>query len=653
MKKTIVLLLCLGALWRPSLQAQAIETPDSLQYEIDSLQQLLAVAQHDTTRGWLSYELTHAHALFNQKKASAIAQECYAFASEALRRHPPGPVTVSLQRLKGRMSRFLGNIYSPYIPKDSLIGYFESCIAYSDSVGNTKDQSNCLRDLGKYMFLIGQKEKAPPYYERAMQLERETGDSMGLSISLMSLADQWRRHGQEDKAEEYFRQSIDIKFAIGDTKKANMLQNELGSICLKDGRYVEAAAYYFKTLELADSLGDEFGASYSYHCLARLYHRQEDYDKALKMSKRAMSIHKALNNPFPLSASYSMLGLLYGEMGQHDKSLVYYDSSLQIHTMHGATEQMAYVKVNKSAAYLRLGQLENARMVLEDLVRIVKTIKNPSVAVDVYINLGELYFLQGRYQQALAEAKRARDILQSSSSISSSRKVERLSSRIHEKLNNWSTALTHYKTYVALDDSITNIKAQRMAINQEADYKMKRLQDSTRFAFVIKEKEILAQEAQIENLYQRQKIKNGTIVGLLLISVLLLSSIFLWIKSYQKEQQLKASALEQNINLQMKEIDHLQASLKSHLEERTVLTSNILDGSINQYLSDPLTKRELEVLEELTKGNNNNAIAKNLFVSVNTVRTHLGKIYEKLGVDNRLQAVNKASNIQRELRTKA
>ncbi|PIB57862.1 response regulator transcription factor, partial [Pseudomonas sp. 2995-3] len=45
-----------------------------------------------------------------------------------------------------------------------------------------------------------------------------------------------------------------------------------------------------------------------------------------------------------------------------------------------------------------------------------------------------------------------------------------------------------------------------------------------------------------------------------------------------------------------------------------------------------LTKREIEVLEELCTGNTNRDISEKLFISVITVKVHLKHIYGKLGV---------------------
>lgn len=54
-----------------------------------------------------------------------------------------------------------------------------------------------------------------------------------------------------------------------------------------------------------------------------------------------------------------------------------------------------------------------------------------------------------------------------------------------------------------------------------------------------------------------------------------------------------------------------------------------------------LTKRELEILVQLSKGLNYKLIAENLFISSGTVRKHIENIYKKLQVHNKMEAVQK------------
>jgi LuxR family maltose regulon positive regulatory protein len=61
-----------------------------------------------------------------------------------------------------------------------------------------------------------------------------------------------------------------------------------------------------------------------------------------------------------------------------------------------------------------------------------------------------------------------------------------------------------------------------------------------------------------------------------------------------------------------------------------------------QLLEDPLTNREIDVLELLTQRLSNKEIAEKLFVSTETVKGHLKNMYPKLQVSNRREAIEKA-----------
>lgn len=61
----------------------------------------------------------------------------------------------------------------------------------------------------------------------------------------------------------------------------------------------------------------------------------------------------------------------------------------------------------------------------------------------------------------------------------------------------------------------------------------------------------------------------------------------------------------------------------------------------NSLLSD----RENEVLLGIARGQSNREIADALFVSTNTVKTHISNIYTKLGVKRRTQAIAKAKSL--------
>ena len=69
----------------------------------------------------------------------------------------------------------------------------------------------------------------------------------------------------------------------------------------------------------------------------------------------------------------------------------------------------------------------------------------------------------------------------------------------------------------------------------------------------------------------------------------------------------------------------------------------VLNENLLKQLS--ISKREHEVLELIAGGLSNQEIADKLFVSLNTVKTHSSRLFEKLEVSRRTQAVEKAKSL--------
>jgi DNA-binding NarL/FixJ family response regulator len=65
-------------------------------------------------------------------------------------------------------------------------------------------------------------------------------------------------------------------------------------------------------------------------------------------------------------------------------------------------------------------------------------------------------------------------------------------------------------------------------------------------------------------------------------------------------------------------------------------------GQVRSPAQEPLSQRELEVLELVARGSTNREAAAKLFISEATVKTHLLHVYAKLGVSDRAAAVGEA-----------
>jgi DNA-binding NarL/FixJ family response regulator len=90
--------------------------------------------------------------------------------------------------------------------------------------------------------------------------------------------------------------------------------------------------------------------------------------------------------------------------------------------------------------------------------------------------------------------------------------------------------------------------------------------------------------------------------------------------------------------------DELFNAVRQAAEGRTVLSPAVasrLVSAVRTPAPSPLAARERQVLELVAKGTPNRDIARELFISEATVKTHLSHVFTKLGVTDRAAAVAK------------
>jgi DNA-binding NarL/FixJ family response regulator len=89
------------------------------------------------------------------------------------------------------------------------------------------------------------------------------------------------------------------------------------------------------------------------------------------------------------------------------------------------------------------------------------------------------------------------------------------------------------------------------------------------------------------------------------------------------------------------EIDNQQIVLDT-LDEVAARLVEQLEALIEQPLVEPLSERELEVLRLMASGKSNREIARELTLTLGTIKSHIHHIMQKLDASNRTDAVTRA-----------
>ena len=95
-------------------------------------------------------------------------------------------------------------------------------------------------------------------------------------------------------------------------------------------------------------------------------------------------------------------------------------------------------------------------------------------------------------------------------------------------------------------------------------------------------------------------------------------------------------------------IASLNGLMQGELAMTKQMATRVIQAMLNQSVKSPdresrLTQREIELLHLLSEGLSNKAISQRLSISENTVKYHIKQIMQKLGVQNRTEAVSFAA----------
>jgi LuxR family maltose regulon positive regulatory protein len=107
-----------------------------------------------------------------------------------------------------------------------------------------------------------------------------------------------------------------------------------------------------------------------------------------------------------------------------------------------------------------------------------------------------------------------------------------------------------------------------------------------------------------------------------------------------------ADLLEEMVSVKKRDHDPSQAGFSLSYAKKILTAFKAATPPETEGLMDPISERELEVLQLIGAGLSNREIAEKLFISLNTVKTHTKNIHSKLDVNSRTKAVARAKELK-------
>jgi len=412
----------------------------------------------------------------------------------------------------------------------------------------------------------------------------------------------------------------------------------LGYLNAEKGNVDLAIDYNLKSLNLAEKQGLKSDYPIILNNLATLYMDMGDYEEALNYYNQCVSLNIDLDKQKSLATNYNNIALVYRKKENYKQSILYANKSLNIAQKLNNKRLLSNVYSNLGSAYEALNYLDSTQLYYEKCYQLRKSLKNNRGLAMIAGKLGQLFFKTKNYKQANQLALEALKIGNEWQYLNETKEAYKLLYQINKQKHSNQLALDYYEKYKTIEDSLNSIENRDALVKSkfEFEYNQKQLVDSLEKEKIITNNQFLTEQNKLK---EDKIIAKNIGLGFLILVVILL---ILFLIVLRKHNTVKTEKLRTEIKLRLSQTHQLKNELLKSQEKKST--------AVNVVLHEKLSEREQEVLDLLILGLSNKEIASKLFLSVNTIKTHILSLYHKLDVKNRTQAAIKGSLIHKNIR---
>lgn len=441
----------------------------------------------------------------------------------------------------------------------------------------------CFNNYGIYYKSKSQFDSAISYYHKSLELNKKLDAPDNLATGYNNIANIHYMKGEYSISLQMHLEALNLRLEIADTAGIAMSNANIGLIHDSLKEFEQAIAYYEKATKIFLALDNKRGIAYTYSSMGLTHHNLQNYDMADSLLRLSMSIRLETND---------LRGVEYCLLNLGTLNLDKFEMTQDVQYLHLADDQLTQVDNMAKSSGDKWGNIA----ALNGLAKSALFQKSNDLSL-IYLN----------------KALQFTDEIDSEKQLSL---TYLLLSQVHEQNKNYAKSLDFYKLHKSVNDTLFNI---------EKDKEIGRKQAWFEYNQALREREIATEnQVRLNEIEQARQKLIIVIIGLSLV-LLVITTIYIY-NQWKKTKSEKEVVEDFNKTLQ-RQIEQIQRKLENKKEE------------LPPHMSK-LSKRELEVLLLVGKGLSDQEIADNLFVSITTVRTHNRRIFNKLLINNRAEALS-------------
>lgn len=405
---------------------------------------------------------------------------------------------------------------------------------------------------------------------------------------------------------------------IGDSSSVSHMRMNRAAMNEMVGNFEKAVSIYMEVIDFFKKEKDSLQLANSYSNLGVAYEQMELAEKSIEYHQKALKLRLAINDTINTAYSYNNIGVVYTEEYENtDSALHYYKKAYNIFREKKALYESATVSNNIGHIYLDIKELDEVGDYFAYSYKIYDSLDINQGRSELLRSYGQLYFAQGKDNMAIESLIKSLKINSIAGNQKEILEINKILSKIYIANGNFVSAIATMQVATSINDSILNIEKQKVIADIETKYQ-------------VKEKNKTIEVLKLEEELHVKQIRNQTILIILLLVIFGLIILILIFRS--RQNNLVQSQLHLELQNYLLRINEMQSEME------VISDLQPSDEKIQEF---DLSDREKEVLGLISQGYKNSEIADKLFVSHNTIKTHIKNIYVKLDVKNRVEALKR------------
>jgi serine/threonine protein kinase/predicted ATPase len=260
--------------------------------------------------------------------------------------------------LRMKLQVQLGDAYSIKGSYDEAIAALQPALETARRLGARSAEAGALAQLGRIAGVFrGDYPAGQAYFDEALPIARELGDREALVFITRQLGNIGNALGDLEAAKGHLEESLQLARDLGDRASEVNALNSLGINARARDDFEAALRHYQQALDLAIGIGDRNLRAMLTGNVAEIHYVQGDFASAKRLSERALAVAQEAANDSLVANARFWLGASLLRLGEAQQARLHMDEALRMAAAMRADSALVYVLPEYARLWARQGEV--------------------------------------------------------------------------------------------------------------------------------------------------------------------------------------------------------------------------------------------------------------------------------------------------------